>query len=216
MKISQTLIFDLDGTLVDSKKALTEAVNRVRRDIYALAPMTADRLAKLLNRPNEELPRLLYGVDRYDARAHAYFIECYGRLCTDESTLFEGIYPLLERLHAHGHTLCVATNGPTFTAEKVLNHLKVSHFFSDIVGADRVERAKPDPAMIELILTRLNRKSAYMIGDSQKDILAALSAGIQPVFVEWGYGDLDRGAKGVIRVAEPIGIEAMIGEKSDG
>ena len=211
MKISRTLIFDLDGTLVDSKKALTAAVNRVRQDIYGLPPMEADRLAELLNRPNDELPRLLYGIDRYETHAHEHFVDCYGRLCTGESTLFEGIHPLLERLHADGNTLFVATNGPTSTAEKLLGHLKISHFFSDIVGADRVEKAKPDPAMIEMILAKVKCRRAYMIGDSEKDISAAVSAGIQPVFVEWGYGDFDLQVEGVMRVAEPIGIEAMIG-----
>ena len=90
-----------------------------------------------------------------------------------------------------GVYLSVATNAPTVFAKTMLSHLGVAKFFDLIVGADRVHASKPNPAMLNYILSHYDynamKDSAWMIGDNSKDMQSAANAHIKSIFAAWGF-----------------------------
>ncbi|WP_457593558.1 HAD family hydrolase [Hydrogenimonas sp.] len=183
----KTVIFDLDGTLVDTATDIAASINHVRAERYGLPPLSQETIVRLMNRTGLNLAYEFYGVEAYDRRAREMFEAHYSRQCLIHAKSFEGIYELLFALKRSGAAMFVATNAPTKTSEIILKNNGIDAFFEDIVGADRVAYAKPHPQMIEKIVERRPKERCWMVGDSPKDILAARSAGITPIFARWGF-----------------------------
>ncbi|NPA29925.1 MAG: HAD family hydrolase [Epsilonproteobacteria bacterium] len=183
-----TVIFDLDGTLVDSKKAIAEAINEVRERLYGLPPLDERAVLRAFSMPNESVPGYLYGTRQYEKKASILFEKVYTERCYRDVPLFDGVKTLIRRLKTSGCSLYVATNAPTSTSKAVLEGNGVADAFTDIVGADRVANPKPSSDMIRLIVADGGREKAWMIGDTFKDREAAKRAGIGFVYAAWGYG----------------------------
>ena len=181
------VIFDLDGTLVDTHRDIAASVNHVRAALYDLPPLGERRLAALLNDLSVDLPRVLYGTAGYEERARAAFEAHYARQCLENSVLFQGVRDLLEHLASRGAELFVATNAPTATSRAILRKHGIETFFTDIVGADRVARPKPEPDMLQAILAAASRAGGWMVGDGPKDLIAARRAGLRAIHASWGY-----------------------------
>jgi phosphoglycolate phosphatase len=103
------------------------------------------------------------------------------------------MYKTLETLKNDNFNLSVATNAQTKFAEKILSCQKIDHFFDFIIGACKVDKPKPEPDMLNLILNLYNYddKNDYtpiMVGDTHTDIEAGKNAGLKTVFVKWGFG----------------------------
>ncbi len=182
-----TLIFDLDGTLVDTSTDIAASINHVRAERYGLDPLTPERIVDLMNTPGLNLAYEFYGVKEYDMRAREMFEEHYSRQCLLNARSFEGIHELLHTLKRSGAVMFVATNAPTRTSKIILQNNGIDSFFEDVIGADMVEYAKPHPQMIERIVDTRPKERCWMVGDSLKDIMAARSAGITPIFARWGF-----------------------------
>jgi len=185
------VIFDMDGTLIDSKKDITISVNYVRDINHNLPPLTQKYIVDVINMQERELPKLFYNTDSYEKKDATIFEEHYLDQCIQNLYLYEDILKLLQELKKESIKISVATNAPTKFAKKMLHHLGIEEMFDMIVGADMVRNSKPSPEMLELILKdyKFNSQedSAYMIGDSIKDMKSAESAGIKPIFVKWGF-----------------------------
>lgn len=182
----RTVIFDLDGTLVDTAKDITASINFVRSECYGLPPLEKSRVVDLMNRPGLNLAYEFYGVERYEERAKMIFEEHYANQCLQNATQFDGVAAMLERLEAAGIKMFVATNAPTETSKIILEKNSIAHFFEDIVGADRVKNPKPHPEIIEKIVGARDRDLCWMVGDSPKDMIAANKAKIGSIFAGWG------------------------------
>ncbi|GHV05591.1 phosphoglycolate phosphatase, bacterial [Campylobacterota bacterium] len=196
--MKNTVIFDMDGTLLDSGANIVDSINyaRVRK---GLEPLAADDVIERVNTLTYASTRAFFGENSTDAD-HAAFEEYYNRSCLQNLRLYDGILPLLQALRDRGAKLAVATNATSVFAEKMLSFLGVRSFFGAILGADLVVHAKPDPDMLFAALELLGSKAddAVFVGDSGKDITAANSAGIMSVFVKWGYGVENRFATATI------------------
>ena len=98
---------------------------------------------------------------------------------------------MLKSLVASHIKISVATNAPTQFALRMLEHLRVKNLFDMIIGADLVNHSKPSPEMLNNILNYYSfdekNHKAWMVGDNSKDILSAASAGIESIFVTWGF-----------------------------
>ena len=186
----KVIIFDMDGTLVNSGQDITTSVNYVREHCYYLAPLSREYIIEVINRPIRNLPKLFYETEVYEERAREMFEAHYNKQCIESVYLYEGIYEVLQSVKERGYCLNVATNAPTPFATKILEHVKVGHFFDEIVGANRVTKSKPDAQMLELILSQYKRVSrAVMVGDSPNDMLAAKNANIEGIFAAWGFSN---------------------------
>jgi phosphoglycolate phosphatase len=182
--------FDLDGTLVDSRADLADAVNHVLTDL-GLPPMpiavvqgfVGDGARKLVERAlGPEAPTAL--VD--DALAR--FLDHYGRHLLDATRPYPGIPPLLEALRARAVTLSVLTNKPEGMSRAILDGLGLGRPFVAVVGGDTLPRRKPDPAGVEHLL-RLGgstREEMLLVGDSAVDVRTARAAGTAFCGVAWG------------------------------
>jgi len=184
------LIFDLDGTLIDSRYDLTDAVN------YAIAPIDRPQLSY------DELPALLGSGLKYLLEEVAgtrdekvlsttkqRFDEYYEANFTNKTRPYKGVMETLEQLHKE-HRLAIYSNKLQYFTTKVADALKLSPYFDCVQGAAPDQYPlKPHPAGVERILEKLNvpAERAMMIGDSTHDMEAAHAAGIRACAVTYGY-----------------------------
>lgn len=187
----RVVIFDMDGTLIDSQKDITASVNYVRKECYTLEPLSEEFVVWAINLEDRNLAKLFYETDIYEGRARALFEEHYALECTKSVYLYDGIKELLVSLTNNDIKLSVATNAPSTFAKKMLSHLRVDGYFDYIVGADMVKNPKPSPDMLEFILDgygfKKDKHRGFMIGDNSKDILSAKAVNITPIFATWGF-----------------------------
>ena len=185
------VIFDMDGTLIDSKKDITISVNHIRKLHYNLEPLSEEFVVEAINMEVRNLPKLFYNTQVYEQKDRDVFESFYEKQCTQNLYLYNGIKEVLLTLKDNDIKLSVATNAPTKFAKLMLNSLGVKNMFDVIVGADEVSMPKPSPQMLYKILEFYNfdklKDKAWMIGDNSKDMLSAKNAGIQSAFATWGF-----------------------------
>jgi phosphoglycolate phosphatase len=189
--MQKIVIFDMDGTLIDSKKDITISINHVRKTHYNLPPLSENFVVEAINMEERNLPKLFYDTEIYTDQDRVLFEEHYAIQCTQNLHLYDGILTMLQNLKEHGVKLSVATNAPTKFAQKMLAHLQVASYFDVIIGADKATASKPDPNMLYTILDsydyNVEKDAAWMIGDNSKDIQSAINANIYAIFATWGF-----------------------------
>ncbi len=187
--MSGTVIFDLDGTLVDSRADLAEAGNAARASI-GLPPLALHQIAAFVGDGVDKLiDRLTPNCD-VQARdeAKAAFIARYAACCCDATRAYAGIAEALSALSAAGWSLAVATNKPLAFTGRILEACGLAGMITEVRGGDRAR--KPDPAELVDILTATGDKSesSWMIGDHHTDILAGRAASMRVGWCAWGIG----------------------------
>ena len=200
MKQSDTMtvvIFDMDGTLIDSQYDITVSINHVREANHGLAPLSCDFVVEAINRDQRNLAQLFYGTELYEDRDRILFEAHYHKQCTESARLYDGVEELIVALNERGVKMGVATNAPSRFANRMLEHVGVAGYFERIVGADMVSLPKPDPEMLQITLEHCQYKSAadraFMVGDNSKDMEAAFRAGVTSVFATWGFSPQGHG-----------------------
>ena len=187
----KVVIFDMDGTLLDSKKDITISINYIRDLHYKLPPLSEEFVVDAINMDVRNLPKMFYETEMYEEKDRLVFEVHYADQCVKNPYLYEGIQETLHSLHAKGIKLSVATNAPTPFALRMLKHLNVDSLFDVIIGADKVSASKPDPQMLHEILNHYNfdhsKDKAWMVGDNSKDMLSAQNANIDSMFATWGF-----------------------------
>jgi len=185
----KSIMFDMDGTLLDSSLAMTLSVNHVRKS-YGLDPIKKEYLEFIINEPCVDLPMKLYDAKEYSQEHRDRFAKHYLANANLHVKPYEGAYELLKSLHVKGITLSIATNASDFFARNMLQGQGMLDFFSFIIGANNVERSKPNPDMLQHIstLSDIPLSNSLLVGDSVKDEGAAKSANIDFLFASWGYG----------------------------
>ena len=205
------VIFDMDGTLIDTKKDITISINHVRKSHYGLPPLSEQFIVDAINMPVRNLPELFYNTPIYLENDRELFEEHYFEQCVQNPYLYEGIAQTLEDLKSLHVSLSVATNAPTKFAKRMLSHLHVSDLFDTIIGADEAGASKPDPKMLEMILAKYDFKhtpeKTWMVGDNSKDIDAAKNISISSIFAAWGFsreGEADYVASHPLKVVDIV------------
>ena len=183
------LIFDLDGTLVDSKKDLTASVNHVRQQ-FDLPILTEDEIARFIGNGALMLIRRALGHKATEENVQAglqMFLSYYRAHMLDSTTLYPGVRETLDRLT--DCRLAVLTNKPVHFSCAMLDGLGIYKHFSAVYGGNSFDQKKPDPVGIYQILsdTKGHREKAWMIGDSAVDVLTGRNAGVSTCGVTYGY-----------------------------
>ena len=191
---ARAVIFDLDGTLIDSLPDLRATLNRSLAR-YDLAPLTPDQVRPMVgdgSRVLLERGYAVYGRTPTDEDFAIYSAD-YEAHVTDHTKAFDGIDAALESLHSSGFALGICSNKPHASAARVLEALKLEQYFPVLVGADQTKYRKPDPRHLGEVLKamRIAPGDAIMVGDHQNDLATAKGLDVPAIFVTWGYGSVD-------------------------
>jgi phosphoglycolate phosphatase len=213
------LLFDLDGTLVDTLPDLTSALNEALRE-RGYAPLSTAEVRPMIG---DGMPMLLArgfaarGGEPAEAEAmHAHFIEIYEAHATQNSRPYPGVAETLALLRGRGYRTAVATNKPQHPTGKVLNELGLGALFDGFAGGDRYAVRKPDPGHLLQLITELGGEPtrAAMIGDSENDAASAKAAGLPILLMRYGYARIDPEKLGADRVLDrfdelPAALDAL-------
>jgi phosphoglycolate phosphatase len=184
------VVFDLDGTLVDSRQDLAEAVNRTRAGI-GLPPLDLDTVVPMVGEGAPVLLRKALAVSGAGERAEELFptfMQHYLAGCLDHTRLYPGMRRLLVRL-APRRPLAVLTNKPEVPTRRVLDGLGLDGLLPEVVAGDTLPTKKPDPAGLRHLAGRFERpvEELVLVGDSGVDAATAEAAGCRCVLVGWGF-----------------------------
>lgn len=191
------VVFDLDGTLVDSAGDLINTLNKVI-EREGLQPIGRDYVGHLVGQGALRMLDKAYqhhglSLDETTrSRLLADFLSVYEDHIANETRAFDGVVDVLDNLRADGWTLAVCTNKYEGLSRKLLGALELDHYFAAICGSDTFSVRKPDPGHLFGTINKAgsDRSRAIMVGDSATDINTAKAAGIPVIGVTFGYSDV--------------------------
>jgi len=213
------MLFDLDGTLIDSREDLAAAVN-AGRGKFGLPPLSVetvtgyvgDGMARLVERSFAEI------VDEVPLHVLVAAVEsAYVRCALERTVPYPGVPDVLTELRAGGVRLAVVSNKPEVFCLQIVNGLGLDKWIEVVIGGDTVGATKPDPAPVVEALRRLNAaaRNAWLVGDNWTDLEAARAAGVRSCFCCWGFGKR-RGRTADAEAKRPSDLLRLGGPSSTG
>jgi phosphoglycolate phosphatase len=187
----------MDGTLIDSSSVIANAINHVRGKL-SLEPMLNKHIVASINNTNIHAPSYFYEAPNFTKAHEDWFQEYYTDHHNIDTALYEGVGELLEKL-SNTHALSVATNAYKLSAMQILDANDISKYFDIIMCADIVTNAKPHREMLDVIVEHYgaHRDEFVVIGDGERDIMAAQNAGIDSILVDWGFSEHSEAVKSI-------------------
>ena len=187
----ELLIFDLDGTLIDSKLDLAHAVNATRAHM-TMSPLDHERVYSYVGNGAPVLIRRALGEQATEGEvqeALEFFLEYYREHYLDYTTLYPGVKQALDRLRAAGKRLAVLTNKPVRISRAILDGLGVGGHFFQVYGGNSFDFKKPNPIGVKALMQEagVSADQTLMVGDSSVDIQTAVNAGIPSCGVTYGF-----------------------------
>lgn len=192
------LIFDLDGTLVDTRRDLSVAINRVRSD-YGWSALGIEEVTAAVGEGARVLVASALGVHRPDEsmpesldEALERFYRHYDDVCLDTSKPYPGVDAMLVDL-AERYPLSLYTNKPERFVRRILEAVELARFFPDLLGGDSLPTKKPEPPGVRHLAEAMGVpvSKTMLVGDSRIDAATARSAGCRFAFAEWGFAEHD-------------------------
>jgi phosphoglycolate phosphatase len=189
-------VFDLDGTLIDSKLDLANSVNAMLREM-GRAELPIERVATFIGHGAPRLIASALGPESTDEQQRtglSLFLAHYEQHMLDATRAYPGVAEALEAMA--GFPMSVLSNKSTNVSVNILQALGLAKYFRSIYGGDSFEKKKPDPSGARKILQEFGVPAAQaaMVGDSEVDVQTARNAGMLAVTVNYGFGVHDRAA----------------------
>ena len=203
------LVFDLDGTLVDSAADIAEAVNRMLDDL-ALSRVEEAIVRSWIGEGVRNLVDTALhhaGSERTLAEVMPGFMRHYHDCLLRSPRLYDGVAEALQQLHACGVPMAICTNKPAALVPPLLEHLGIARYFTHVVGGDSLPQRKPapEPLLHAAQLLRQPVSRCVMVGDSATDLSAAEAAHMPVVLVRYGYlRDLDLRAANALALIDDL------------
>lgn len=191
MSRNKCVIFDLDGTLIESRYEIAYVINELRKHFgrpplpdEEIASYTGNGILKLVERAFHDAPEKI-------AEAQASAMGFYQANLGKKTTLYPGVKDGLRRLHEAGYKLGVASNKPHTLCIPLLDILEIGCYISAVEGGNTGLAMKPDPAQLFSILQKTDSDpaSSWMFGDNYTDLAAGKAAGMKTGFAAYGFGD---------------------------
>ncbi|HEX7965004.1 MAG TPA: phosphoglycolate phosphatase [Gammaproteobacteria bacterium] len=185
------VLFDLDGTLMDTAPDMGAALNELRAE-HNLPPLTADRIRPWVSHGAMGLLKLGFGIQPQDARfseMRTRYLALYEARLTRETHLFHGMPEVLDALECQGRTWGIVTNKPGWLTEPLLEACGVRQRAACVVSGDTLARRKPhpDPLLHAAGLCGLPAAQGVYVGDAERDVQSAHAAGMLAVVALYGY-----------------------------
>lgn len=208
------IVFDLDGTLVDSRHDLATAINRLRIEL-GLPPLSTPAIVSMVGEGARLLVERALGPDfpaeKFEA-AFARYFEIYAEVLLDETVPYEGVPEMLADL-AERYPLALLTNKGERFSRMILEGLDLAKHFRVIVGGDSLPTRKPDPRGLQHVakLFGCSSEDLLLVGDSRVDAETARAAGCRFALVEWGFPSAEERAEIVAdwRVSRPSQLAVL-------
>lgn len=185
------IVFDLDGTLVDSKRDLADSANALIAELGGVA-LSEDQVAAMVGEGAAVLVRRALeaaGLDPESATALPRFLELYDERLLVHTVPYEGMVAALTAFAPHV-TMAVLTNKPGRATERILAGLGLREHFRDVIGGDTPFGRKPDPAGLLALIERASAtpETTWLVGDSRIDLETARRAGVRICLARYGFG----------------------------
>lgn len=184
----RVIIFDMDGTIIDSAKAIEKTINSIRNEL-GLGSLSEEFIVKTINEPGKNLAYEFYGINNPSGSLKDGFEDKFKTNYDLYAVTYPGIKELLKRFKDAGDKVALASNAPAKTLEQILKRNEILELFDIVVGADDDIPQKPDPTMLKVVCDKLGTSRAVFVGDSLKDESAAVNANMPYIHVGWGFGD---------------------------
>jgi phosphoglycolate phosphatase len=186
------VVFDLDGTLIDSRRDLADATNALVAELGGKT-LTVDAVTAMVGEGAAVLVRRALsaaGLDPQTPGALERFLAHYGERLTVHTRPYDGLLDALTVLRSEGRALAVLTNKPGRPSREILERLELAPFFSQVIGGDTAAGRKPDPAGLLTIVERADvaPSETVMVGDSPLDAETARRAGAVLCIARYGFG----------------------------
>ena len=182
-------VFDLDGTLVDTRTDMAQAYGSVACDAGRDMP-SRQQILSVIGGGSVNAVRKLTGMDGDDLKLYLNkFKTLYDEVCADNTTVYEGAYDLIERLRAQGAVLALVTMKFRAPTHKILKKHGFD-MFDEVITFDDVDKRKPDPDSLIRVMDKYNilPSKTLMIGDTVTDMRYAAAAGVDACAMTYGYG----------------------------
>lgn len=187
----QTILFDLDGTIINSKIGVTHSVQYALKQ-FGIGVADLQLLERFIGPMLVHSFQEFYHFSKKDAlQAVDYYREYYSEKGVYQNEVYAGIPELLEELKAHNKTLAIATKKPTYYAKIILEDIGLTHYFAEIAGSNMDHTRSTKQEIIAFVLEQIGQKSdvsMVMIGDRKYDIGGAKACGIDGIGVLYGFG----------------------------
>jgi 2-phosphoglycolate phosphatase len=180
------IVFDLDGTLIDSYEAIAESLNHALASA-GMAPLPAATIRGMVGLGLESLIARAMGEERVAEGVRAFRAH-YDGICVAKTSLLPEVRETLEALHGRGYRMAVATNKPSYFAWRLLESLRVRRYLAAVLGPDVVQNRKPHPEMVLKAIERMGLSPAesVCVGDMEVDVETARAAGVPVVVLPTG------------------------------
>lgn len=187
----ELLIFDLDGTLIDSKLDLAKSVNATRAHM-GMGPLDLELVSTYVGSGAPVLIRRALGPNASESdieEALEFFLEHYREHCLDHTGLYPEVRESLDRLRDSGKRLAVLTNKPISMTRSIVEGLRMARHFFQVYGGNSFDFKKPHPIGVEMLRAEsgTDRENTLMVGDSSVDIQTARNAGVRGCGVTYGF-----------------------------
>jgi 2-phosphoglycolate phosphatase len=189
----RTILFDLDGTLLDTAPDLADALNKVRQE-NGLEPLPYEVIRPKVSHGSKGLMEVGFdfqpGTEKYE-KNRLRLLEIYSQHLADKTRLFPGMSDLLDRIERRGMNWGVVTNKPAWLTDPLMDALQLTKRASCIISGDSTTNRKPhpDPMLHACELAGSNINECIYIGDAQRDIEAGRNAGMKTLVALFGYID---------------------------
>ena len=193
MKEYRNILFDLDGTLIDSKEGIINAIKYALQYLDFEIPPT-EELDKFIGPPIREPFEKYYNLDKADTEiAVEKFREFYKVTGVKQTSLYPGIIEMLKTLKNNGKKVLLVTSKTEFFARQILDNLGIFKYFDFVTGAtfDGSRAKKGDLLKYTISKTGISAHESIMVGDKKHDIIGAKEVGMDSIGVLYGYGSLE-------------------------
>lgn len=187
------IVFDFDGTLVDSVPSIYKTANIMARK-YCMKPIPVEKIKNaigaglgiFLEKVFKKVKHL-YGLDNI----RKYYIRLYKKNCTYKNRVFPGVIHTLKMLKKKRIKIVILSNKLSYFIKKSCKYVGIYKFFEEIIGRGDLKRDKPDPYPINYISKKykISKKKILLVGDSQYDAECAVRSGVDFFYLNYGYGD---------------------------
>ena len=188
--LHRLIAFDLDGTLIDSRRDLADSANQLIKELGGQI-MTEEQIGRMVGEGAALLVRRALQASGRGERAHALerFLEIYDERLLNHTRVYDGVDEVVRQARGRAR-LTVLTNKPTKPTERILEGLGLRGAFDEVIGGDGPYPRKPDPAGLNAMMTAANAAAVdtLLIGDSAIDLETAKRGGVSCCLVSYGFG----------------------------